>query len=46
VSDVEHDHRVVGVVDLVQHPPAATEMVTVSTSELLAKGSTDSLGVG
>jgi hypothetical protein len=46
VSDVEHDHHVPGFVDLVQHPPDPAEPGTVDTSEFIAQGLTDSLGVG
>jgi hypothetical protein len=37
MADVEHDHRVFGVIDLIQHSPVAAEADAVHPSQLRAK---------
>ena len=44
-SDVEHDDRVLAVLDLVQHAPVPTEPSTVNSSELIGEGLADPLRI-
>jgi hypothetical protein len=37
MADVKHDHQVLGVVDLVQHSPVATQAGTADASQLRAE---------
>jgi hypothetical protein len=45
-ADVEHDHDVPSVVDLVEHPPVATEASAVDPGELRTERFTDPTWVG
>ena len=45
MADVKHDHQVLGVVDLVQHSPVATQAGTVDASQLRAERPANPLGI-
>lgn len=44
-ANVEHDHRVLDVVDLIQHPPVSAEPRTMDASEFVGQRLTDSLWI-
>lgn len=45
MADIEHDHPVFAVVDLIEHPPLARDARSANTSELLPQSLTDSARV-
>lgn len=45
MTDIEHDHPVFVVIDLVEHPPLRSDPRGVNTSQLLPQGLSDSVRI-
>lgn len=44
MSDIEHDHYVLGVIDLVQRPPVSGDAGAEYAGELFAEGLANTMG--